>query len=770
MTRLSNDVQADFWGKDGMIPFVGQVEDVEDPKMSNRVKVRCVGHHPKEKSGENGVSTEELPWAHVGMPCTHAQQGRIGGTHGLLNGCWVMGFFMDGAEAQKPFVFTTFNFTARSTDDDNRTSEPTEDSQEGFNKPKMEEDKLPNPGRSTTKESSQSFGDDKDKAGDTTTGMMSNEKCGEEDPDEPPLMCQAENERMGSKRTEQSPSGQDSNTTQADGMCGSVPHARDDIRIILDEMLPAATSRFAYGDAVWSAFTGKYMDMNGIFAKLATIICNMLKQPINSSRAFENELRRVLQVQVLAPAGLTLDRVGFLTEERDRVKSTTDDMFNAIFQQFIDQLCGMIMNMLQAMNNGGGNADGDNAGGNIGADPIGIIEFPDSQCIADTIINNVNIMTEAAIQTAGERARNTEANDVLGDIASILGGLQSVMQFVMMFKYTMDREAGNAAGNGSMDALTKTIGCRADRVFNTAIGAIGATMGAGGGTSAGGSSNENSFIDRAPNIGFGGLNSQDISDIQTNEVCEEARTPEFIIDNNDGGGDGEGNRVKTPYTGKGNQAPFKTNRPYNPSGTDADCIAISLPSSEVDCARNFLDGTPNQVIIRKTGRRYFYNNPGDTSLAFPSIYIKGYAGSPVPVVDKSSGEMVAILTNCQAWSPNFPNANISVIPEKNPIGITTDDPNYDIVLGGFMIQNTGFEYCDPEITIYDRDKKTDNNAKAKLIAFDGRIVDYDIINNGTAFKRIPEVTVTDRCTGYGAKLLPIMSVVARPNKNHYQHQ
>ena len=125
--------------------------------------------------------------------------------------------------------------------------------------------------------------------------------------------------------------------------------------------------------------------------------------------------------------------------------------------------------------------------------------------------------------------------------------------------------------------------------------------------------------------------------------------------------------------------------------------------------------------------------------------------------------MVAILTNCQAWSPNFPNASISVIPNTNPIGITTDNPDYDVVLGGFMIQNTGFEYCDPEITIYDRDKKTDGNAKAKLIVFDGRIVDYDIINNGTAFKRIPEVQVTDRCTGYGAKLLPIMSVVARPN-------
>ena len=299
-TRLSSDVQSDFWGKDGMIPFVGQVEDVEDPKMSNRVKVRCVGHHPKEKTGEKGVTTEKLPWAHVGLPTTHAQQARIGGTHGLVNGCWVMGFFMDGITAQKPFVFTTFNFTARSTDGDNRTSPQPEDAPEGFGKSTAEPDKIPSGGRSTAKEPSRSSVDDKDPAKDVTTGMMSNEKCGEEDPDNPPLMCMAEKERV-SKRTEQSPSGEDRNVTQGDGMCGSVPHARDDIRTILEERLPSATSRFAYGDAVWSATTGKYMDMNGILAKIATIICNILKQPINASRAFENEIRRTLQVQILAP-------------------------------------------------------------------------------------------------------------------------------------------------------------------------------------------------------------------------------------------------------------------------------------------------------------------------------------------------------------------------------------------------------------------------------------------------------------------------------------
>ena len=41
----------DFFGKDGFTPFIGQVEDVNDPLMSGRVKVRCVGWHPKDRKG-----------------------------------------------------------------------------------------------------------------------------------------------------------------------------------------------------------------------------------------------------------------------------------------------------------------------------------------------------------------------------------------------------------------------------------------------------------------------------------------------------------------------------------------------------------------------------------------------------------------------------------------------------------------------------------------------------------------------------------------------
>ena len=62
----------DFFGKDSFTPFIGQIEDVDDPLMSGRVKVRCVGWHPKNrKSGEDALKTDDIPWARVGLSLIH---------------------------------------------------------------------------------------------------------------------------------------------------------------------------------------------------------------------------------------------------------------------------------------------------------------------------------------------------------------------------------------------------------------------------------------------------------------------------------------------------------------------------------------------------------------------------------------------------------------------------------------------------------------------------------------------------------------------------
>jgi len=99
-------------------------------------------------------------------------------------------------------------------------------------------------------------------------------------------------------------------------------------------------------------------------------------------------------------------------------------------------------------------------------------------------------------------------------------------------------------------------------------------------------------------------------------------------------------------------------------------------------------------------------------------------------------------------------------------GITTDDEAYDIQLGGFHIANTGFDYEDPEIIIKDKDRDI-VAAEVSLTVVEGRIVDYDIINSGSGFRRLPKVRIKDK-NGFGAKLLPIMNVVSRQTDNKPQ--
>lgn len=76
--------------------FMGVVEDINDPKKMNRIRVRCIGFHSDSRSD---MPHDTLPWAPV-----------ISGTNQtsspmLLPSDWVIGFFLDGKEAQQPVVF-----------------------------------------------------------------------------------------------------------------------------------------------------------------------------------------------------------------------------------------------------------------------------------------------------------------------------------------------------------------------------------------------------------------------------------------------------------------------------------------------------------------------------------------------------------------------------------------------------------------------------------------------------------------------------------------
>ena len=91
-------------GKDGFIWWQGVVEDVDDPLMLGRCRVRCLGWHTEDKSPE-GIATEDLPWAYPLQPITSAAISGVGSSPtGLVPGSWVMGFFRDGESAQEPVI------------------------------------------------------------------------------------------------------------------------------------------------------------------------------------------------------------------------------------------------------------------------------------------------------------------------------------------------------------------------------------------------------------------------------------------------------------------------------------------------------------------------------------------------------------------------------------------------------------------------------------------------------------------------------------------
>lgn len=79
--------------------FMGVIEDINDPLVINRVRVRCIGYHTDNKAL---LPTESLPWAPF-LSSPSAMSAPI-----VNQGDWVVGFFIDGEQAQQPVVLGSF--------------------------------------------------------------------------------------------------------------------------------------------------------------------------------------------------------------------------------------------------------------------------------------------------------------------------------------------------------------------------------------------------------------------------------------------------------------------------------------------------------------------------------------------------------------------------------------------------------------------------------------------------------------------------------------
>ena len=108
-------LKSNFLGKDGFRWWIGQIPPRETwllqwskkPKAwGNRVRVRIMGYHPPNTTE---LADKDLPWATVLMPAT-AGSGKGGDKNKVKvkPGDVVIGFFLDGEDAQQPVIFGVF--------------------------------------------------------------------------------------------------------------------------------------------------------------------------------------------------------------------------------------------------------------------------------------------------------------------------------------------------------------------------------------------------------------------------------------------------------------------------------------------------------------------------------------------------------------------------------------------------------------------------------------------------------------------------------------
>ena len=89
-------IQRDFAGKNGFVWWVGVIENRMDPLGMGRCQVRIIGWH---SDNITEVSTVSLPWAVPMYPINNAKS-----FSSPALGDWVVGFFMDGDNAQYPVM------------------------------------------------------------------------------------------------------------------------------------------------------------------------------------------------------------------------------------------------------------------------------------------------------------------------------------------------------------------------------------------------------------------------------------------------------------------------------------------------------------------------------------------------------------------------------------------------------------------------------------------------------------------------------------------
>ena len=116
----NNILKSNFLGRDGFRWWIGQIasEEAQGDQINqignvwgNRVKVRIMGYHPQNTVE---LADEDLPWAQV-LLSPQGGSGKANRSRSLRisPGDTVMGFFLDGDDAQLPVVLGLFANTGK---------------------------------------------------------------------------------------------------------------------------------------------------------------------------------------------------------------------------------------------------------------------------------------------------------------------------------------------------------------------------------------------------------------------------------------------------------------------------------------------------------------------------------------------------------------------------------------------------------------------------------------------------------------------------------
>lgn len=95
--------------------FQGVVEFIDDPKRADRVRVRAIGFHTEDR---NELPTEMLPLASFLHSTVEMSSPMV------LPGDWVIGFFLDGDQAQQPVIMGKLTGVPTSRDNTAGFSDP----------------------------------------------------------------------------------------------------------------------------------------------------------------------------------------------------------------------------------------------------------------------------------------------------------------------------------------------------------------------------------------------------------------------------------------------------------------------------------------------------------------------------------------------------------------------------------------------------------------------------------------------------------------------